>query len=337
MIMDKLKGNFAFRLILIFIIAFLVIFLPQRIFVRLSYHSFGPELWNENLFGPSFGPKWLFVGSAILFLVTFLTCLLASFVISLFLKDYKIGLIASILLCIISISPTILVFLTIYIDSTIYYVPFFYYIKYELSLAVVISAICGAIGGSVYGSLLIRDEPDLPPKDPFLAQKRMKLIRKSSYLKSIIFLIIGIACFVPIYLIQTDIGNTHGFRIILFLFLMASVPLIGYGYISILERIDLKKGCLIEGLVAIIIPQMLIIIHLFMFKHLKPSFEIFLFILILGFMSSILSIFGYSWIKGGNIKLGLRCKLFLRLNLLIGGALSFLIVGFAIFSPGSMI
>jgi len=332
---ENLKDNFTIQLIFICIVEFLIVFLPQRIFVGLSFNSSELDLWNENLLGPSFGPMWLFTGSAILFLVTFLTCLFSSFIISITLKDLKTGISASILLCMMAISPTIIILITIIIDPTAFYVPFFYYIKYELSIAIIISAICGAIVGSVYGGLLIRDELDLPPKDPVMAIKRMKLIQKSSYIKSILFLIIGIPCFASIYLIQTDIGNTHGFRIILFLFLMASVPITGYGYISLMNRIDLKKGCLIEGLVAIIIPQILIIIHLSMFLHYRPSFGIFLLILILGLVSFILSLLGYFGIRGGNIKQGLISKLFLRLLLLIGGALSFLIVGFSLFSPGS--
>jgi len=334
---EKLKDNFIIQLIFICIVGFLIVFLPQRIFIGLSFNSSELDLWNKNLLGPSFGPIWLFTGSAILFLVTFLTCLLSSFIVSITLKDLKTGIIASILLCIMAISPTIIILITITIDPTAFYVPFFYYIKYELSIAIIISAVCGAIGGSVYGSLLIRDELDLPLKNPVMAIKRMKLMQKSSYVKSIIFMIIGIPFFASIYLIQTDIGSTHGFRIILFLFLIASVPIIGYGYISLMNRIDLKKGCLIEGMVAIIIPQILIIFHLSLFIHKTPFFGIFILILILGLVSFILSFFGYFGIRSGNIKRGLISKLFLRLLLLIGGAFSFLIVGFLLFSPSSSI
>jgi hypothetical protein len=232
-----------------------------------------------------------------------------------------------------AISPTLLDIITITIDPELYYVPELYYIKYEISFAIFTVTIMGSFGGSVYGDLLVRKELDLPIDDQNYISKRIKFLQRDSYLKSTIILVIGILILGSIYIFPAEMGVIGEFRALHFIFLITSVPLIGYGYLSFTSRLDLRKACLFEGMVALIVPQILISIHILLYREYHLTMIVYFVILILGGLIFILSLLGYKAMRVIEIKRGLRYKLFLRISFIISGAISFLISGYTAFHP----
>ncbi len=143
-------------------------------------------------------------------------------------------------------------------------------------------------------------------------QRKMK-----SYSKSLIILLIGIIFWILAYAI-----NTYGQYLEWILFII-SLPLIGYGYISLISQLELETACLIEGGVAMVIPIMLSSIFLLIVSGSRVEWGVLLLMLVVGIVSLVLGIYGYLKAMKGNYRIGKLIRIILLITLVIGIALSF--------------
>ncbi|ODS40119.1 MAG: hypothetical protein A7315_09545 [Candidatus Altiarchaeales archaeon WOR_SM1_79] len=141
---------------------------------------------------------------------------------------------------------------------------------------------------------------------------------KKSYLKNLIILLVGIILWILAYLINTYPDQyLEGFLFII------SLPLIGYGYISLMVQIKLETACLIEGIIALIIPLLLSSIFLLIYIDCLINWYVIIFITTLGILSLIMGIVGYLKTKQGRERIGRVVRVVLFITLVIGTALSF--------------
>ena len=140
---------------------------------------------------------------------------------------------------------------------------------------------------------------------------------EKSYLMNIIILIIGLIFFFLAYKVDTTDQYLE------WVFFIISLPLIGYGYVSLIIQLKLEISCLVEGIVALIIPLLLSSIFLLILSGFLINWSVIILMLILGILSLVLGIIGYSKTKQGNERIGRVIRMILLITLVVGIALSF--------------
>jgi hypothetical protein len=140
---------------------------------------------------------------------------------------------------------------------------------------------------------------------------------EKSYLMNLIILMIGLILFFLAYKVDTTDQYLEWF------FFIISLPLIGYGYISLMVQIKLETACLIEGIIVLIIPLLLSSIFLLILSDFLINWGVIIFIIILGILSFVMGIIGYSKTKQGNERIGRVIRMVLLITLVVGIALSF--------------
>ena len=140
---------------------------------------------------------------------------------------------------------------------------------------------------------------------------------EKSYLMNVIILMIGLILFFLAYKVDTTDQYLGWF------FFIISLPLIGYGYVSLIIQIKLEITCLVEGIVALIIPLLLSSIFLLVFSGFLINWGVIILMLILGILSLLLGIIGYLKTKRGYKRFGNVIRAVLLITLMVGIALSF--------------
>lgn len=143
---------------------------------------------------------------------------------------------------------------------------------------------------------------------------------EKSYLMNVIILMIGLILFFLAYKVDTTDQYLEWF------FFIISLPLIGYGYVSLISQLNLEIACLVEGIVALIIPLLLSSIFLLVFSGFLINWGVIILMLILGILSLLLGIIGYLKTKRGYERFGNVIRAVLLITLVVGIALSFSIV-----------
>jgi hypothetical protein len=137
------------KIIIVSIIVFIAIFMVQRLIISLSFYQTGDTFWNWEMFDAwSSSSNWVLTGPTELYLISFFSCILGSFVLFTltYLNSLK-KLILSECICIGAIFPTIMVLLTNPGPSCFCILALFYTYKNEVALMLFFSAQAGIIVG----------------------------------------------------------------------------------------------------------------------------------------------------------------------------------------------
>ncbi len=324
----NIMNKYFFQFIIICIATFSVMFMVQRVFVGLPFENTPHSEWKLSLFPPRTAPFGLFPGALVFFMVTFLAAVGASFLISTISRSTKHTLMASISLSIIAVVPTIFMFQertsNCYCNMSILF-------KYqnELSIFLVISAICGTVVGPIFWYYLIGHNRTFPDSNGFNLYEKMRISKMTRKSKPFILIISGISIIAMVYLLGILRVDYYGrIPFIPGLIFIGSLILLLYGYKSITIRIETKAKCVLEGFIALTAPMLFLIGNFSVYNDFFIRYEILIIILILGVIGFYIGIMGYSTMKEGNILFGLRSKVIIRIILIITCSLSFLIMAF---------
>jgi hypothetical protein len=197
----------------------------------------------------------------------------------------------------------------------------------ELSIFLVISVICGAVVGPILWYYLVGHNRIFQDSNGFNLYEKMRISNEARKIKPFILIVGGISIIALIYLM--DILRVNYYARIPFipgLVFVGSLILIVYGYISTSRRIETKTKCVLEGFISMAAPMLFLIGNFSAFGEFYIRYDLLILIYVFGIAGFYLGILVYSSIKEGNIQVGLRFKVLIRILLVLGCSLSFLII-----------